>query len=134
MHLADRTFPNLLTWQPPFQVDGTFGALAGVVEMLLQSHEGFIELLPALPTEWDKGSYEGLVARGNFVVGIEWKRGKARTASVTAGGGGLCQLAYPGIKSARVYDADGERVAAVSTFEGNLQFETTPGATYKIRL
>ena len=131
--LADRTFPNLLTWQPPFQVDGTFGALAGVVEMLLQSHEGVIELLPALPTEWDEGSYEGLVARGNFVVDIEWKRGKARTANVTARSGGLCQLAYPGIESARVYDADGERVAAVSTGEGHLAFETREGERFKIR-
>jgi alpha-L-fucosidase 2 len=131
--LADRTFPNLLTWQPPFQVDGTFGALAGVVEMLLQSHEGSIELLPALPAAWDKGSYEGLVARGNFVVDIEWTRGQARRASVTARSGGLCQLAYPGIESARIVDSNGKRVTLVHQTEGSVAFETQVGERYQIR-
>lgn len=132
--IADRTFPNLLTWQPPFQVDGTFGALAGVVEMLLQSHEGVIQLLPALPTAWDEGSFQGLVARGNFVVDIEWKRGQARKVAITARSSGLCKVAYKGIESAKVYDSKGRRIPSTSTEEMQLQFETTVGETYQIRL
>lgn len=131
--IADRTFPNLLTWQPPFQVDGTFGSMAGVVEMLLQSHEGTIKLLPALPSAWDEGSYEGLVARGNFVVDVEWKRGKARKAAVTARSGGICNLSYPGIGSARIVNSNGERIDPVSTTNDRVVFATEKGETYRIR-
>jgi alpha-L-fucosidase 2 len=131
--IADRTFPNLLTWQPPFQVDGTFGALAGVVEMLLQSHEDVVELLPALPDDWDEGSYTGLVARGNFVVDIKWKGGKARSAAVTARSGGICKLAYPGIESAHIVDSDGNRIRFTNRSDDFIAFETNPGERYRIR-
>lgn len=131
--IADRTFPNLLTWQPPFQIDGSLGALSGVVEMLLQSHEGVIELLPALPTAWDEGSYSGLVARGNFVVEITWKRGQARRVEITARSGGICRLAYNGIEDARVVGPGGERVVTQSKGPGLLSFNTEPGETYRLR-
>lgn len=78
------TFPNLFCSHPPFQIDGNYGGAAGVGEMLLQSHEGFIHLLPALPKSWHAGNFQGMKARGGISVALEWKAGKAVKASLTA--------------------------------------------------
>lgn len=78
------TYPNLFCAHPPFQIDGNFGGTAGISEMLLQSHEGFIYFLPALPDLWDQGTLEGFKVRGGGVVNLQWSEGRARKASVTA--------------------------------------------------
>ena len=105
------TYENLFDAHPPFQIDGNFGATAGVAEMLLQSHDGTVRLLPALPSAWREGRVTGLRARGGFELDISWREGRLTAAALRSKLGGTCRLGY------------GTKV---------VELKTRPGGSYKL--
>ncbi|MFD9945899.1 glycoside hydrolase N-terminal domain-containing protein [Nonomuraea sp. NPDC059023] len=129
--LRTSTLPNLWDTHPPFQIDGNFGATAGMTEMLLQSHLDALDLLPALPAAWADGSVDGLRARGAYTVGLTWKGGEPSEVRLRADKAGLATLRHDMFRMpVRVYQ-NGRPVAAVRHGD-KLLIPTKSGANYRI--
>jgi hypothetical protein len=132
--LKFNTKHNLWDNCPPFQIDGNFGGTAGVAEMLLQSHAGYIEPLAALPDAWKSGSYKGLVARGNFEISAQWENNKLLRMQIKSNAGGLCRVLYPGLAKAKLKTLDGKSVKFKTSKNNIISFETLKGAEYLLEL
>ena len=127
---AKSTLPNLFDNHPPFQIDGNFGATAGIAEMLLQSHAGEISILPALPKAWGNGTVLDLRARGGHDVSITWKNNAATLVTITAGQDGPCRVRSKIALSVSTVDGP---VPAESVGDGVIQFAAKKGTTYTLQ-
>lgn len=128
--LRKSTQINMLDSHPPFQIDGNFGGTAGVAEMLLQSHDGGLEFIPAVPSCWKNGMVKGLRARGGFTVDFEWRDGEFTKGSIHSGSGGTCRII-----SGKMYkvSCNGEKINTTIEDSG-FSFKTLAGKTYDLIL
>ena len=132
--LTGSTLENLFDTHPPFQIDGNFGATAGMTEMLLQSEGDSIDLLAALPSAWPNGSFSGLKARGNFEIDASWENAIAQSFTVKSLSGESCTLRYQELASAQLVRAsDGTAVPFTASDNNTITFATDAGETYYLR-
>ncbi len=133
-NLKYSTLQNLLmVCGEVFQVEASCGTSAAIAEMLLQSEEGYIEPIPALPSNWNVGSYNGLVARGNFEVSAAWTNSTLTDLNILSKKGGKASIKYPSIGQTHVYDSNGNELYYEITDNGNIiSFDTVAGETYYI--
>lgn len=131
--LSKCTLPNLWDSHPPFQIDGNLGGTAAIAEMLLQSHEDYIAILPALPGVWGNGSFKGLMARGGFEISIDWQEGLAEKIVVTSKKGGYLKLKYSSLNTATVTDLSGDTIQYDIICDDKIAFETKQGNCYIIQ-
>lgn len=128
-----RTSPNLFDQHPNFQIDGNYGATAGIIEMLIQSHDGAIDLLPAIPADWQSGSFKGINTREGATVDVEWSEGKPVTAQINAAKSGNLKIRNKYVGKATVKNAIGDEVPASISSDGTeLTFYATENSTYTL--
>ena len=129
-YLKEQCFPSLFAiCARQFQVDGSLGVAAGITEMLLQSHEGYIDLLPALPSEWADGHFDGVCARGGFELDFSWKNKALTSLEILSKAGMPCNLKTD--NKIKVY-SDGQQIKVKKLKNGIVEFKTTKGKTYTI--
>lgn len=128
--IREGTYPNMFDAHPPFQIDGNFGAISGIIEMLVQSHLGWIAFLPALPAAWPHGSIQGICVPGGFTVDLTWDGGKLTEAWIHSRLGGECRIRSR--DSLAVYDAGGSLVAARKPTDEIYAFDTLQNQSYRI--
>ena len=132
-NLRNSTLENLLmVCGKIFQIEASSGTTAAIAEMLLQSDEEFIEILPAIPTNWDKGTYTGLVARGNAEISVSWENGVPTKINVAPKCDGEIAIKYPNFANVTVYDSKGERVECSLSNDKILTFNAVAGEIYFI--
>ena len=128
--LKTRLLGNLWDTHPPFQIDGNFGATAGVAEMLLHSHEGYIRPIAALPAEWQTGSYRGLTARGGFEIGADFESGKLLRLYVKSKAGNRFRLRTKE-KLSKAVNYDGKAIN-FTVSDNTAEMLTLPGESYTL--
>ncbi len=130
-YIREQCYPQLFAkCGKPLQIDGTMGVAAGITEMLIQSHEGTIDLLPALPDEWQNGRFSGVCARGGFQLDMKWQNQAITEVEILSKAGKSCR-----IDDGSQYQVtkDGKRIATKTNIDGSIEFETIKGGFYKLR-
>ncbi len=129
-YIGEQSYPQLLAkCFTPLQIDGTQGVAAGITEMLIQSHEGVIDLLPALPDEWSEGTFDGVCARGGFELQMKWNEKEITVVELLSKYGNTCHIDAGGkIK----VTSKGKKVAAKANKDGSFTFKTTEGGRYTL--
>jgi alpha-L-fucosidase 2 len=130
--IKERTCPNLWTVHPPFQIDGSLGCMAGVTEMLVQSHEGCIELLPALPNAWSTGEFKGFVGRGNFEISTKWDKSKIYYLKIIARNGGTCKIKLKDVEDIQIKNCSGNDIPYKKASNGMVEFNTSKLKEYSV--
>ena len=131
-YIKDQCYPSLFAkCFTPLQVDGSFGVSAGITEMLIQSHEGVIDLIPALPDEWLKGSFNGVCARGGFELKFKWENKIITSVEVLSKAGQVCRIKAGSPSSV---SNNGKKVKTTKYPDGSIEFETKTGNIYKLTI
>jgi alpha-L-fucosidase 2 len=129
-YIKDQAYPQLFAkCFTPLQVDGSLGVAAGITEMLMQSHEGVIDLLPALPKEWSEGRFKGVCARGAFELDMKWSGARLTSVEVLSNEGRLCRI-KTGTKV--TVQAAGEGITTRQLPDGSVEFPTSKGVRYLV--
>jgi alpha-L-fucosidase 2 len=132
--LTHSTLVNLFDTHPPFQIDGNFGATAGMTEMLLQSQGDSVDLLAAIPAKWVSGMVSGLKARGNFEISSKWKNKTATSFEILSNSGAECVLRYSKLSRANIVNSAGDKINFEVIDTDKVKFKTTKGEVYNITL